>query len=142
MVVGASGAGWRDTVPGAILAVWLAGAALGLLRLAAGMARLAWVGARARPLPEMALDRRRRVRLLESRHTAMPVTWGLLRPKVLLPDGASRWPADRLRVVLAHEAAHIRRGDWAVQMVAEAVRAIHWCQPGGVEGLQPPAGRE
>jgi TonB family protein len=56
-------------------------------------------------------------------------TWGIRRPQVLVPHHADTWSLDRVRVVLCHELAHIRRHDWLVQMVAEAVRAILWFNP-------------
>jgi len=35
---------------------------------------------------------------------------------VILPRTAQDWSADRIRVVLAHELAHIKRGDWLINM--------------------------
>jgi TonB family protein len=34
-----------------------------------------------------------------------------------------------MRIVLAHELAHIRRHDWCIQIAAEAVRAMFWFNP-------------
>jgi TonB family protein len=70
-----------------------------------------------------------RVRLLQHRSASMLVTWGFIRPRVLLPAGAAHWSDDRRRVVLAHEFAHIRRADWLIQIVAEIARAIYWFNP-------------
>ena len=67
--------------------------------------------------------------LLQSDHPTLLVTWGLLRPKIILPAAAREWAADRMRVVLCHELAHIRRGDWAAQMTAELLRSIYWFNP-------------
>ena len=72
---------------------------------------------------------RREVVLL---HTDVPdllATWGALRPCVLLPSSAREWPDDRVRVVLCHELAHIRRHDWAVQIAAEALLTLAWFNP-------------
>ena len=47
-------------------------------------------------------------------------------------DSAGRrrsWSDERARVVLSHELAHIRRGDWIVQLSAELLRAIYWFNP-------------
>jgi TonB family protein len=76
-----------------------------------------------------AYDLRRAVLLRQSDHPSLLVTWGLRRPKVILPRGAGEWTDDRIRVVLCHELAHIRRGDWLVQMAAEVLRSIHWFNP-------------
>jgi TonB family protein len=73
---------------------------------------------------------RRELRLLQSEHTkTMPVTWGTLRPAILLPASATEWPVERKLGVLSHEIAHVARMDWVFQMVAEAVRAIYWFHP-------------
>jgi TonB family protein len=120
--------------------VWLAGAGISLLGLAAGFARLAWLARCARPLDrgesQRLLDEiaranglRRRVTLLQSDHPGLLVTWGIRRPKVILPAAAREWPGDRMRVVLLHELAHIRRGDWLTQLAAEGLRSVYWFNP-------------
>ena len=67
--------------------------------------------------------------LLESDHPSLLVTWGLTQPKVILPAAAAAWSEERTRVVLTHELAHIRRGDWVVQIAAELLRAVYWFNP-------------
>ena len=67
--------------------------------------------------------------LLQSTHPSLLVTWGLARPKVILPAAADAWTDARARVVLSHELAHIRRGDWIVQLSAELLRAFYWFNP-------------
>jgi TonB family protein len=56
-------------------------------------------------------------------------TWGVLRPRVLLPSHARQWSAERRDVVLRHELAHISRGDWVVQLGAEVARTLFWFNP-------------
>ena len=72
---------------------------------------------------------RRPVTLLQSSHPSLLVTWGLAHPKVILPSAADAWTDERARVVLSHELAHIRRGDWIVQLSAELLRAFYWFNP-------------
>ena len=65
-------------------------------------------------------------------HTDAPdllATFGLFRPCVVLPAQAREWDHDRVRVVLAHELAHIRRHDWTVQIAAEMLRIVYWFNP-------------
>jgi TonB family protein len=123
-----------------VIAVWLAGAAVSLLVLVTGLARLAWLASRARRLEsgtwvdvadDIASDlgMRRPVRLLESDHPSLLVTWGVWQPKVLLPAAARTWPRERVAIVLRHELAHIRRGDWLVQLAGEALRTAYWFNP-------------
>jgi hypothetical protein len=59
----------------------------------------------------------------------MPLTWGFLRPVVLLPGKAEEWPANRARMVLSHELSHIARHDWMLQIAAELARGFYWFHP-------------
>ena len=55
--------------------------------------------------------------------------WGFLRPVILLPVDANRWRTERLRAVLLHELAHIKRWDWVVQTIAQVTCAVYWFNP-------------
>jgi beta-lactamase regulating signal transducer with metallopeptidase domain/peroxiredoxin len=75
------------------------------------------------------LNIHKRVRWIKGDAEVMPMTWGTIRPIVLLPSGFDDWSAERSRVVLTHEAAHIRRLDHFTQMLARFAVAIHWFNP-------------
>ena len=60
---------------------------------------------------------------------ALPVTAGFLRPAILLPPGWQSLPADHLRAILLHEAAHVRRKDPLVALVAALIEAAFWFHP-------------
>jgi TonB family protein len=109
---------------------WLGGAAVVGARLAAGLARLSILTRRAVPtsLPD-SVSIPARVRVLSSCEVSAPVTWGAVRPVILLPAESSDWPQDRLRVALAHELAHIRRFDWMWQFLAQLCCALYWFNP-------------
>ena len=120
--------------------VWLVGALTCGLTLLAGIARLQFLARRSAAVADgrwlasladiASADRRLgRVVLLQSQHPSMLATWGLLRPRILLPRGAQTWDAARVRVVLEHEAEHIRRNDWLMQLAAEALRTVWWFNP-------------
>ena len=126
--------------PSLTLIAWTLGFVLMAARLLAGLARLRRISTRAAriergPLFEIARDLavrcgvRRPVVLLSAADPHLLATWGDRRPRVLLPPGAAEWTAERLRVVLGHELAHVRRHDWLVQIAAEAVRAALWFNP-------------
>ena len=123
-----------------IVLIWAAGAAGHLVVLVAGLVRLMGVAAAADPIREgrcadLALDiaAAHRVHapvlLLQAERETPPVTWGHVQPKILLPPAARNWDDERLRAVLLHEIAHVRRRDWAVQMFATVIRAIYWAHP-------------
>src|SRR5689334_19851927 len=120
--------------------MWSAGALVLLVVLAVGFARLALIAARCEPvidprwttvLSEMAahLRVRRDVVLLQSEHESLLVTSGLWSPKIILPRGAEKWTADRIRLVLCHELSHVRRGDVMLHVLAGLVRAVYWFNP-------------
>jgi beta-lactamase regulating signal transducer with metallopeptidase domain len=58
-----------------------------------------------------------------------PVTWGFVRPIILLPQSADYWPTERVTAVLLHEIAHIRRHDSLTQMLSLLVCALYWPNP-------------
>jgi TonB family protein len=58
-----------------------------------------------------------------------PVTFGLLRPVVLLPSSLAAVPADVRRAVVAHELWHVQRRDWAWVIVEETLRSVLWFNP-------------
>jgi TonB family protein len=71
----------------------------------------------------------RGVRVLESSGAAVPMTWGTLRPVVMLPETARDWPAARLHAVLLHELIHVRRNDLLAQVAAQAACCVYWFHP-------------
>jgi beta-lactamase regulating signal transducer with metallopeptidase domain len=123
----------------ALAVLWLTGVILGCVRLTLAAGRIRQLARRADPatgrmaalLAELARESgiRRPVQGLVSRQSIVPMTWGWLRPVVLLPADAASWSAARLRVVLLHELAHVRRGDAATQFVAELARSLYWFHP-------------
>lgn len=120
--------------PDALVALWLAGSTIALLRLGIRYLRLAR-GLRAAPatwthvLEQAApgLDVRR-VR----EHTAGPaVLWALPRSLILLPaDFVERFGNDATRgLVLRHELTHARRGDALWSLAMEIASALLWFHP-------------
>ena len=119
---------------------WAVGFALTALLLLVEGWRLARISSRARQIqraPWVSLaeriaqsyDVRRHVALLQTDASDLLATWGLFRPRVLLPSHARDWSDDRMRIVLSHELAHIRRHDWFIQIAAEVVRTMFWFNP-------------
>jgi beta-lactamase regulating signal transducer with metallopeptidase domain len=59
----------------------------------------------------------------------IPVVWGVLRYRLLLPAAARQWSAEQLRSVLLHELAHVKRRDTIVQLLTQIACALHWFNP-------------
>jgi HEAT repeat protein/beta-lactamase regulating signal transducer with metallopeptidase domain len=126
--------------PYALLAVWAAGAALVLLRLATGLLVVLWLSRRTERVTDAPwlplaralaaeLEISPRLVFLRSQRSAMPMAWGILRPSVLMPADADSWPSDRLRIVLLHELAHVKRRDCLTHMLAQISCALYWFNP-------------
>jgi TonB family protein len=60
---------------------------------------------------------------------ASPVTFGVLRPVVLLPSQFPQFEPRVREAILRHELLHVRRRDWAFMVVEELVRAAFWFHP-------------
>ena len=125
--------------PVLLFIAWAVGAAVILARMLLGLAAVQWMSRRT-PVIDAApwladaqsLARGfgiRRVRFLRSRVGSMPMAWGIFRPSVLMPVDADGWPADRLRFVLLHELAHVKRRDCLTHMVAQLTYAAYWFNP-------------
>lgn len=82
----------------------------------------AWQWWRAYPL-------KRRVQVRQMDRISAPLTYGVLRPVLLLPS-ATDWSArERLSYVFLHEYIHIRRFDTVRKLILAATLCIHWFNP-------------
>ncbi len=120
--------------------VWFAGFLVAAAMLLTGVVRLRRIAARAERVQGVRWARiakqvadgygiRREVVVVQTDTPDLLATWGMLRPRVLLPTHAGEWSDGRVHVVLCHELAHICRHDWFVQISAEALRTLLWFNP-------------
>ncbi|HZJ00605.1 MAG TPA: M56 family metallopeptidase, partial [Gemmatimonadaceae bacterium] len=123
-----------------VAVLWITGAVIVLLRLAVGtwkVGRLAKNGDRVDDGEWLSLTQRlanrlgitRPLTLLRGDRLAVPVTWGVVYPAVLLPPDSIEWPEERRRFVLVHEMAHVKRFDALTQLIAQLTIAIFWFDP-------------
>ena len=126
------------TASALLWAIWGAGALLCLLPVLAATWRLRALGrsgsscARGDALlrrlsAEAGLQRSIAVRVHES--IPGPMTYGTLRPVILLPLDAESWSDDALTRAMIHELEHVRRGDWLSQYMARIVGGLYWFHP-------------
>ncbi|HYE92521.1 MAG TPA: M56 family metallopeptidase [Terriglobales bacterium] len=137
---GSRGEDGTDGLPGTLAALWSAGAGLILLHLAVGTLGVWRLAARSRRVLDagwLALAHElaarvgisRPLTLLRGEALALPVTWGVVYPVVLLPADADAWDDEQRRYVLVHELAHIRRFDALTHLVAQVTLALFWFNP-------------
>ncbi|MGE0813816.1 MAG: HEAT repeat domain-containing protein [Vicinamibacterales bacterium] len=131
---------WGSRLPVWFGAIWLAGVLTVLARLGAGLLVARWYARHSTPLDAVewaslnetmsfAVGLGHPVRLLKSARAATPMTFGVLRPVVLLPADADEWPEDRRRIVMLHELAHVHRLDSLTQLVTQVACAVYWFNP-------------
>jgi TonB family protein len=113
------------------LIVWalVLGVAIRLGLICAGFFRLAKYRRHSVPL-EPATPWAVEAELLVSDAVGSPVTFGFLRPVVLLPPDFANLPEAARDAVLCHEILHVRRKDWLFTLAEELVRAVFWFHPG------------
>ncbi|HEY3382244.1 MAG TPA: M56 family metallopeptidase [Vicinamibacterales bacterium] len=127
----------RWWVPFTLQEVIVAGIVLRTLWLAVGllaMARLRRAAHALDPRPEAV---QRAVALagadaefLVAMTANKPVTWGVVRPVVLLPPEFPTFSADGQTAITLHELLHVRRRDWLRTGFDELLRAVCWFHPG------------
>lgn len=128
------------TVLTILFLLWGAGAAGLLVHLALGIRRVRHHALHAEPAQEerwaelsrelsARLGLTRPVRFLFTDEVPVAVTAGFFRPILLLPQAARRWSPELRRVVVLHELAHVRRGDWLLLVLAQVAAAIYWFHP-------------
>jgi beta-lactamase regulating signal transducer with metallopeptidase domain len=125
----------------AIVATWAAGTCLLSLRIALGLAwvrrlrnvpqgpaQLAWRARLDAMAVQFQLGRGVALRLVDNLES--PVSAGWWRPVVLLPAGLlTRMPTELIEALLAHELAHIRRHDYLVNLLQNAIEAVLFYHP-------------
>jgi TonB family protein len=99
--------------------VWSVLAALLLLRWGAGVLRLFRITRQARSAGLVRVSSR----------IQTPMTWGVFRPVILVPEYVEDWSAEQRDMVIRHERAHIERRDWLWQGFAQVMTAVFWFHP-------------
>ncbi|MCX6622947.1 MAG: M56 family metallopeptidase [Acidobacteria bacterium] len=121
-------------------AVFLVYAVVGLallVRLAFAYRRMRRLVARANPVTTLLLEEAVIAhavgwplpRLVESPAVRVPFTAGWREPVIILPEGWRDWSESKLRAVLLHEVAHIRRRDWLTALLAAINCCLFWFHP-------------
>lgn len=131
------GTAWRAWLGGA----WILGAVFMLFRAAISIRGATRLRRRCLPLEDRELERlieelravmglRRKVRILVGDAVSVPAVVGVVVPSLLLPAAVLRpLSPEQVRMVIAHELAHIRRYDYLVNLLQFLVEALLFFNP-------------
>ena len=72
---------------------------------------------------------RRRIEVRTSDRIGSPLTYGVLRPVILLPSDTDLSDTKRLEFILAHELTHIRHFDSLTKLLLALAVSLHWFNP-------------
>jgi uncharacterized protein (TIGR03435 family) len=139
VAAGASRSGsWTASSSALLLTAWMAGAATCLAPLLVGLGQarslrrtgIPWCHGQS-VADAVARDTGigRRVVVLLHEAAPGPLTFGIVRPVIVLPIDVEGWRDEDLRRSLLHELEHVRRGDWLTQSLARVVCALYWVHP-------------
>lgn len=122
-----------------LLIAWFTGFAFLLLRMTGGLWLLGRLRNTAVPLPgqfqylhELAagMNLNHSIAILQSAWINSPVTFGWLKPVILMPVAlVNQLPPEEIEALILHELAHIARRDWLMQFVQTLVEAIFYFHP-------------
>jgi bla regulator protein blaR1 len=124
-------ANWAARVYLAVAALLLSWLAIGVFRLRMLAARAdVWLEGTARmnAVANEANIRRSALVVLSS-EVSVPMTFGFRRSTIVMPEAALEWSAEELTRALRHELEHVRREDWALQLLARVACAFYWPHP-------------
>lgn len=72
---------------------------------------------------------KRKLSIRQSDRISTPLTYGILRPVILLPKNTDWENVHELRYILSHECVHIKRFDAITKLIATSALCIHWFNP-------------
>src|SRR5689334_4868572 len=127
-------------LPSILLAFWIAGAIVFLARWRLNTMRMTALVRRAGVFTDSGwnaqvralsgdLGIRRHVALLVSDEIEIPITTGILFPRIILSPDYAEWSPVRRSAILNHELAHIQRLDALTQALSELATTLYWFHP-------------
>ena len=76
-----------------------------------------------------AISIKRKINLLSHKHVKAPLTWGVVKPVVIIPAESRNWTKDQCSSALFHELSHIKRSDFLIKILAGCSCALYWFNP-------------
>ncbi|MFB0564965.1 MAG: M56 family metallopeptidase [Candidatus Aminicenantaceae bacterium] len=123
-----------------LITIWTAGLIFLLIRIFSGLYgahRLTRQGKRiSGSLWHLLLQRflntisiKRKVSLFSHAQVKAPLTWGVIKPVVIMPAEAGNWTKNQCSSALFHELSHIKRYDFLIKILARFICSLYWFNP-------------
>ena len=121
--------------------LWFIGAILFMIKFASSLAELRNLGHKPKnEMPEqwkIALTKfskklkiKHSVKIFQSNHIDTPLTFGVLKPVILIPAGlVFQLSPMQMEAIIAHELAHIKRHDYLINLMQSAMEVIFFFHP-------------
>lgn len=72
---------------------------------------------------------KRKISLFSHKNVNIPLTWGVIKPVVILPTESRNWTQNQRSSALFHELSHIKRSDFLIKILARCSVALYWFNP-------------
>ncbi|MFD2035648.1 M56 family metallopeptidase [Belliella marina] len=121
--------------------LWLIGAVLFMIKFASSLAELRSLDFRPKntigekweeTLADISsrLKIKQRVQIFQTKFVDTPVTYGILKPVILIPTGLIfKVSPAQLEAIIAHELAHIKRHDYLINLIQSVMEVVFFFHP-------------
>lgn len=132
---------WIENSLPVLVNIWFLGAMLFLVRLLNSLSEIRILKKTSSPVSDFELEKvlyrlvgklniTRNVQLKISRRAISPLTFGTLKPIILLPAGlVFQLSPVQLEAILAHELAHVKRNDYLINLLLSSLEVIFFFHP-------------
>lgn len=107
--------------------VWVLGAVFFLLRIVYSLVIAQRLSRTLVPIKQTEVETT--IPVLRSKQATVPLTVGVLSPRIILPNESIQWSSRKRALVLKHELAHVMRSDVLWQLLVATIRSLFWFQP-------------
>ncbi len=130
----------RTSLDISLAMIWALGLAVLVLRMGLGLTGASRMTREGEPVVDpvwrilmhrflAAVGLKRSIRLKSHAKVIVPLTWGFIKPVILIPSGHESWSADQKSSALFHELSHIKRFDFLITLLVRLSLALFWFNP-------------
>lgn len=72
---------------------------------------------------------KRKILLLKHQKVKTPMTYGIFKPVILIPQDSKNWSFELCSSILCHELYHIKRSDFLIKLLSWMICTLYWFNP-------------